>query len=795
MSYSAVNKEPKHTNWWALFIYLACVMSLAWPILYGDFLVNPDSDQFKAGYAFRNFAATYFIENGKLPLWNPYLQGGMPFIAAMHGDIFYPTFLLRLLLPVDLAMSLGMVMHLLLCGIATYAFLRISIKASFTPALVGGLAYMMSGFVSSLVSAGHDGKLFVNALFPMLLAVLTCALRDGKKWAWGLISITTGLAVLSPHPQLFQYMLISSAAWSLYLVYSIYKEKTTPVSLIIKRLCLALAFVSLGICIGAIQYLPVFEYTSWSPRAGGINYEQATEFSFPIEELINLYLPQFSGILDNYWGRNQIHFHSEYIGVSILILAALGFRSTLKEASRNFYKFWFWVGLIALFWALGRYTPFYQFVYQFIPGNKFFRSPSSIFFVTSFAIAMLASIGVEQAINHAVNKKFLIGWLIIASIITLFALSGMLSQFAQRLSDSQSISKVEVGANELQIGAIRSLVFTLLTIVSLFSVGSNKKFTSASSIFLVLVCILDLWSIDRFYWRSTPPAKQVFSSDPIIDYLKHLKEPSRVIAEATVNNKLSDRDPYLHWDGLMIHHIRLTLGYHGNEISRYRFFQDANRLVNPTSLALTNTNYILTNAESISFPGIKKIIGPITNSAGTDVSLYKLPIHHPFAWIAPGVLEFPDNNTTEALGRSDFPLDRLALISPDFNLKTKAMKTVPEALQIKVHTKLYTPGRILLELSKPAPADSMLIVSENYYPGWVAAVDDKKVTPVRANLVLIGVPLQEGAKNIELTFTSPSYEKGKWISIFTFLSAVMSCLIGFVRENYSVKMLYKKHRL
>jgi hypothetical protein len=52
----------------------------------------------------------------------------------------------------------------------------------------------------------------------------------------------------------------------------------------------------------------------------------------PIEELINVYLPQFSGILDNYWGRNIIHFHSEYIGAAVLMLASAAFGGDERKA-------------------------------------------------------------------------------------------------------------------------------------------------------------------------------------------------------------------------------------------------------------------------------------------------------------------------------------------------------------------------------------------------------------------------------------------------------------------------------
>ena len=59
-----------------------------------------------------------------IPQWNPYLLGGLPYIAAQHGDIFYPTAWLRWVLPVDLAMSLGFAIHLVIAGFTMYLLLR-----------------------------------------------------------------------------------------------------------------------------------------------------------------------------------------------------------------------------------------------------------------------------------------------------------------------------------------------------------------------------------------------------------------------------------------------------------------------------------------------------------------------------------------------------------------------------------------------------------------------------------------------------------------------------------------------
>jgi len=89
----------------AALFYALCTISLGYPAIAGKFLAGPNSDQFVAGYAFREFGASVLRATGGFAQWNPYLFGGMPYIAAMHGDIFYPTFLLRMVMPTDVAMT------------------------------------------------------------------------------------------------------------------------------------------------------------------------------------------------------------------------------------------------------------------------------------------------------------------------------------------------------------------------------------------------------------------------------------------------------------------------------------------------------------------------------------------------------------------------------------------------------------------------------------------------------------------------------------------------------------------
>ncbi|NJN00592.1 MAG: hypothetical protein HC793_02965 [Aquincola sp.] len=133
-------------------------MLLAYPALSGQFLVNIYSDQYVAGYSFREFGAQVLRATGGFALWNPYLFGGLPYVGAMHGDIFYPTALIRMVMPTDAAMTWGMILHFVLGGYATYVFLR-ALGLRFGGAVVGAVAYMLSGWNASYVNPGHDGKI------------------------------------------------------------------------------------------------------------------------------------------------------------------------------------------------------------------------------------------------------------------------------------------------------------------------------------------------------------------------------------------------------------------------------------------------------------------------------------------------------------------------------------------------------------------------------------------------------------------------------------------------------------
>ncbi len=781
---------PKYSFAWALLACVLAALTLAHPALGGGFLVNPVSDQYIAGYSFREFAAASLRAGEGIPQWNPYLMGGMPYIAAMHGDIFYPTALLRMMLPTDVAMTWGMILHLMLAGVAGYAFLR-AIGVSFHAALIGGIAYMMSGQVASLVSPGHDGKLFVSALLPVTLLVLTWGIRDGKRAAWGLLALIVGLGVLTPHPQLLQYLLVASGAWAVMLAFGGLSETPLSNPERLKRLGFALGAVVFGLMIGAVQYLPVREYVEWSPRAGGRDYEYATSFSMPIEELFNTYLPQFSGVLQNYWGRNGIHFHSEYLGAGVLFLAAtafLGRGADVRAANVRRKLLWFFAGMlvISMLWALGGNTPFYHLVYAIVPGSKFFRAPSTIFFVTTFAVAVLAAFGSEKVLRGELSKAWCVGAGAVGLGVAVLATLGVLQQISLSIAIPQMLDRVDANTSAVVLGAWRSFLFLAATIGIAFAVSRKQLPLLAAGWLLAAVTVADLWSVERQYFKFSEPASVLFASDPAIEMIRAEPEPVRVLANA-FGEGAAYHDPNLDFDGLMAHNVRIVLGYHGNELGRYQLLADKaggyRQLGNPTFWGLMNVKYIYTNVDDLGMPGAKMVAGPVKTAAGTTVWLHQLPTEHPFAWVAGTIAKFPDAAVADAFKTPNFPYRAVALLPPESETSAQALSGMPAALALKTRTSGYAPGRFTVELDAPAPAGSALVVSENYYPGWTARVDGQPAKAERANLSLMAVALPEGARTVEFTFDSASYHTGSTITGFAVGFALVMLLAGIAMDR------------
>ena len=795
--------SPRFAAAWAALVFALCTLALGFPALGGGFLVNPRSDQFFAGYPFREFAAASLRSGHGIPLWNPYLMGGMPYVAAMHGDIFYPTFLLRMILPTDVAMTWSFMIHIFLAGFFTYLFLR-AWGVGFLPSVVGGIAYLMSGPIAAYVSPGHDGKLYVSALLPLALFLLIRGIRDGRNWAWGTLAFVIGLAVLSPHPQLLQYMLIACGAFALYLAFAELELPDGTRTRLdrrvgTRRLLYALGAVVLGAVIGAIQFLPVREYVPFSPRAGGRDYEYATSFSLPIEEMINFYLPEFSGILDRYWGRNTIHLHSEYLGAAALFLGALG----LTSERRGFR--WFWTGalIVSVLWALGGSTPFYHLVYALVPGSKFFRAPSTMLFMIAFATAVLAALGAERLLVRGVSFRYAIWWIAGAAAIALLASFGGITNLAKVIAASWAGDQADdfIASNNaaVVIGAWRSFLVVGVAGLLVWLLDRRRLDRRSVGIALAALVALDFFSVEKQYWLFSPRASKLYASDPALDYVRNQSEPGRVLNEPL--SRPSGVDPMLHYDGPMAHDIRMATGYHGNEIGRFQRLCgatpdtrcDPRILYSPSFWRHENVRYFYTNVDSaavhqffvptLGVPEPKKVLGPVPDAAGNQVYLYRLAGDNPLAWLATAFVKVPEGEALQAVLNPQFDPTRIAILDTSSTIPGQQITAPPPPTSIPVHVVRYAPGEIQLRIESSPPAGTPLIVSENYFPGWTASVDGRAAPVDRAEYNLIGVQLPANAKQVALRFDDPAYERGKVITLLALLACAGLIVFGVVSER------------
>jgi hypothetical protein len=507
----------------------------------------------------------------------------------------------------------------------------------------------------------------------------------------------------------------------------------------------------------------------------------------PPEELINTYLPQFSGLLEQYTGKNGIHLHSEYIGAAVLVLTFLAFGAGagLKRLTRFFGI----LLLVAVLWSLGGNTPFYRLVYAIVPGTKFFRAPSTMLYVVQFATSVLAAIGVERALAGRLKTRYAIGWIGGALVVALLATTGALSNMAASFAIPQLAPMVESNRTSLIVGAWRSLLAVVAVCGILIALERRQLKPAAAGWAIVGVIALDLWSIERLYWRFSAPASQLYATNPAIAYLKKLPQPARVVTLALQDGMpVASHDPDLQYNGLMVHGIRQVQGYHGNELGRYQQLYGADtgqpQIVNPAFWRLTNLQYVLTNLQELPLEGATKVLGPVRDAAGSTVFLYKLPGENPAAWVAPIAVKAPDASTLPTVLDPRFDAGRVALLDSAAAVPSQPVpQQLPAPLDVKPRVTRYEPGHIRLELDKPAPAGSELVVSENYYPGWTATVDGRPAPTARADYTLIGVTLPTGGRVVELTFDDPPYHTGKAITLAALLLAVLATGVGVALDR------------
>jgi hypothetical protein len=769
----------------ACFTLWIALMSI--PMLSGAFLATQYNDQYSSGYAYRAWAAEWWKRLGHVPLWNPEIFGGMPFVAGMSGDVLYPTAWLRLVMPTHVAMNLGFVIHYILAGLFTYWFLR-RWRVSWTGAVVGGLAYQLAGVVGSYVSPGHDGKLFVTTMLPLALTGLTLGIRDRRLEGYAIVALAVGLIMLSPHPQMAQYALLAAGIFTLYLVLG--EGSVTSVRARLTSLSLAAAAVVAGVGISAIQYMPFYAYIPYSPRDSSVLHDFAwsAAYAIPWAHVPELVIPRFTGETFNgtYWGPNGLKLHSEYLGLLVVVLAVVG------AADRERRRMVVWLGTIGVLFllvALGASTPFFQLWWELVPFSKSMRAPGMALFIVAFVTAVLAAFGVDR-ITSGSAPRFAPSALIVGALVAMLGVTGAWGAMAESLGTQVEATLGFPQRTQMAMAAAKTIQWSALVAgLALAAAGAvvlarRRGVARPGFVAGVLVALVgtDLWLNARAFWNYSDAPHELFASDAIKARLRSLPRPFRVW----------DVDVYP-GAALMADDIAQQYGHHGNEPHAFDVLNARQgssltfaRAGDPQLLDLFAVNYLIVPAASApeSLPGFRRTVANVAASSGTPATLFERDQPVSYARIIPAAASAPAARIPATIVDPQFPIDRIVLVDSAVGTVPRAIPNpLPEPSSVRVTFSEWKPGSMRMRLGDGTTAPGYLLVSENWDAEWRATVDGKDARVLRGDGSLITVPVPAGAREVSLWYEGRAYARGRLVTMLSLLIVAAGFVVPFVRRR------------
>lgn len=361
------------------------------------------------------------LTQGILPLWNPYIFGGMPLLASIYPGVLYPPNWLFAVLPPGLAMNLVIITTFHIALIGAYRYAR-CIGCDRAAALVTALGFAFGGYL--VMSLGQTANITTAAWLPwILLVVEKLYQRPSRQWV-ALGAICIALQFFAGVPQMTWHTIITGGG---YFFFSLFVRDHSASR---TRFALNAGMMSiLGVLLSMIQLLPLRELQQASGRAR-LSYEQFAEFSFPIKQVWSLIIPfVFGGATMPpyhvpYTGEAGIFVTCGYVGLLVLMLA---FVAVIGARQEQLVWFWAVAALAALLLSFGSYLPFQlnQLLFK-LPVYQLFRASYRHMFEFTFALAVLAGLGLDWLLRQDALKRrsvwlkgcVLIGLLFVAAVAT-----------------------------------------------------------------------------------------------------------------------------------------------------------------------------------------------------------------------------------------------------------------------------------------------------------------------------------------------------------------------------------------
>lgn len=393
------------------------------------------------------------LRGGEIPLWNPYLFAGAPFLANGQHSMLYPFSALFLVLPLAKAYGWFALSQVWLAGISMYVFGRLLGLRRGGAALAG---YVYQGAQFLIISAAVFPMIVAAVVWlPLLLGcvdrVITTSLGPAARRDRALLWVAAGAValagqVLAGHAEFTYYTLLVMGLYALWRLAAVWRAArrrggaagaARPAALVRPAVWLA-AMVALGLLIAALQLVPLFEVGQVNFRAGSAGFDEVRGWAFPWRNAVTLLLPDFHGnpteraYRDVFtgqqvpltvnaggqpnprgpgttsWGVKNYVEGAWYMGVLPLLLAAVGVVAVLwrrgrfvatdapePTPARSAGRFFVALALVSVAFIFG--TPLYALLYYGLPFIDQLHTPFRWVFPLALAVATLAGIGADAA--------------------------------------------------------------------------------------------------------------------------------------------------------------------------------------------------------------------------------------------------------------------------------------------------------------------------------------------------------------------------------------------------------------
>lgn len=744
----------------------------AWPPFTAGVVPVKNAEHADAISQFFPFAKFTYeqLRAGSMPLWNPLIGSGMPFLASYHTSVLSPINLLVFVTPVLTFWALSVIVPVFSFGLFSYLFFKQLVPSRWA-ALIGAIAVMLSSFTMFWLEYGPGLK---TAMWTPLLLLAVFKFFQTQKYFWfPIMAIATALLATGGDVQTFIYSLTLAGIFGIYLMYGYNSIKTA---------CVVIAGMLLGIGIASPQLLLTYEFQQLSGRGDlGFKYLSTVDFGLTtVNKLVTLVAPDYFGNMatKNYW--NTHYYFSGLVYLSVLPLI-LSFFSFLRK-EKIVYILWSTLGIIAIFfydWPVSRLiyeakVPFFSTI-----------SANRMFFLAIFILATLSVYGAQEVLTVRKNKRHL---LLIGIFPVLIAILTVVTFLLREFGSEKLVENLTISLRNL----VLPLFFTTAYTAGIWLLIKRP----ANNIVKLAILIMFVAELLRFGFKVTPfvPKSFVFPEVATTKFLKEDQSLYRVGGSIPSNF-------------FMPYNITSAEGYDSLTLKVYsEFIAAANKSEAPGAyleylrsesilLNIANVKYIIetkyTDKGEPSFDGQPSL--PLRTSQFTKVLDDK------------SVGVFRNNNVLqramlfydyEVAGRNDV-LQKLR--DESFNYSSTVLLEKEPGIQKSNNTQatgsaeitLYRPKEVVVETKSTAPA--VLFLADTYYPGWQATVDDKNTEILIANNTFRALSVPAGNHTVRFAYNPSYWKTGTKITLLCSLLTILSTIaISKLRRKQIDKNLRTK---